>query len=141
MKDRFHQLLPCPHNPITSPLDHHSLQRLHSPCSPEISPYADNFLFGPSFCVKIADLPCSPIIHLRSIEESNKDIDSRNATNHSRPCDKLGLSEMRKGKSQEKGDIGCILNQPANFQETRRNIAERAAVLTSLAQITKVSTK
>jgi hypothetical protein len=39
---------------------------------------------------------------LRAIQKSNHTVSSRKATNHSRPCDKPGLSKMRKGKSQEK---------------------------------------
>jgi hypothetical protein len=46
-RNRFHQLLPAPHNQITRTLNH----SIHYPaftlaCPPEISPDADNFLFG-----------------------------------------------------------------------------------------------
>jgi hypothetical protein len=46
-RNRFHQLLRVPHNPITRTLNH----RIHYPtftlaCPPEISPDPDNFLFG-----------------------------------------------------------------------------------------------
>jgi hypothetical protein len=46
LRNRFHQLPPAPHNPITGTLDH----RIHygpftHPCSPQISSDPDDFLF------------------------------------------------------------------------------------------------
>jgi hypothetical protein len=45
------------------------LWRLHSFPSAEISSDADDFLFGGTFCVKMADSPSRTIVHLRAIKK------------------------------------------------------------------------
>jgi hypothetical protein len=47
LKNRFHQLLPCPRNLITRTLNHRIYYGAFTlACSPEISPDSDDFLFG-----------------------------------------------------------------------------------------------
>jgi hypothetical protein len=73
--NRFYLLLPAPYNPITRALDHRICYSAFTlPCSPEISSDPDDFLFWRFLRVKIADLPCSPVIHLRAIQKSNQNI-------------------------------------------------------------------
>ena len=47
LRNRFHQLLPCPHNPVTRSLNHRIYCGAFTPpCSAEITSDPDDFLFG-----------------------------------------------------------------------------------------------